>query len=69
MQEILVQSLGQEDTLEKVMTLNPVFLPGGSQGQKSLVGYSPWGCKELDMTEQLSTHTELSKVVKANSMC
>ena len=26
-------------------------------GQKSLVGCSPWGCKELDMTEQLSTHT------------
>ena len=26
-------------------------------GQRSLVGYSPWGCKESDMTEQLSTHT------------
>ena len=24
----------------------PVFLPGRSQGQKSLVGYSPWGCKD-----------------------
>jgi len=23
-------------------------------GQRSLAGYSPWGCKELDMTEQLS---------------
>ena len=23
----------------------PVFLPGKSQGQRSLVGYSPWGCK------------------------
>ena len=29
----------------------PVFLPGESQGQRSLVGYSPWGCKESDMTE------------------
>ena len=29
----------------------PVFLPGESQGQKSLVGYSSWGHKELDMTE------------------
>ena len=28
----------------------PVFLPGESHGQRSLVGYSPWGCKELDMT-------------------
>ena len=26
-------------------------------GQRSLAGYSPWGCKELDMTERLSTHT------------
>ena len=28
-----------------------VFLPGESHGQRSLVGYSPWGCKESDMTE------------------
>ena len=26
---------------------NPVFLPGKFQGQKSLAGHSPWGCKEL----------------------
>ena len=31
----------------------PVFLTGKFQGQRSLVGYSPWGQKELDMTEQL----------------
>ena len=31
----------------------PVFLPGKSHGQRSLTGYSPWGLKELDMTEQL----------------
>ena len=29
----------------------PVFLPGESHGQRSLVGYSPWGRKELDRTE------------------
>ena len=29
----------------------PVFLPGESYGQRSLAGYSPWGHKELDMTE------------------
>ena len=29
----------------------PVVLPGESHGQKSLVGYSPWGCKESDTTE------------------
>ena len=28
-----------------------VFLPEGSHGQRSLAGYSPWGCKESDMTE------------------
>ena len=33
----------------------PVFLPGESHGQRSLVGYSPWGGKELDMAERLST--------------
>ena len=31
-----------------------VFLPREPHGQKSLAGYSPWGCKELDTTEQLS---------------
>ena len=34
----------------------PVFLPGEFHEQRSLAGYSPWGCKELDMTEWLSTH-------------
>ena len=32
----------------------PVFLLGESLGQRSLVGYSPWGCKESDTTEQLN---------------
>ena len=31
-----------------------VFLPGEFHGQRSLAGYSPWGCKESDMTKQLS---------------
>ena len=33
-----------------------VFLPGKSHGQRNLVGYSSWGCKELDTTQQLNTH-------------
>ena len=33
----------------------PVFLPGESHGQRSLMGYSPWGHKESDTTEWLST--------------
>ena len=32
----------------------PVFLPGESHGQRSLMGYNPWGRKESDMTEQLT---------------
>ena len=32
----------------------PIFLPGKSHGQRSLVGYSPWGRKESDTTEQLN---------------
>ena len=31
----------------------PVLLPGKSHGWRSLVGYSPWGCKESDTTERL----------------
>ena len=36
----------------------PVFLPGDSHGQRSLADYSPWGRKESDTTEQLSTAQE-----------
>ena len=48
-----VRSLGREDPQEKEMQPTPVLLPGKSHGQGSLVGYSPWGRKELDTTEQL----------------
>ena len=37
----------------------PVFLPGESHGQGSLVGCSPWGCKELDTTEATDLDMEL----------
>ena len=46
----LVKFLGWEDPLEK--GLAPVFLLGEFHGQRSLVGYSPWGRKEMDMTER-----------------
>ena len=35
----------------------PVFLPGKSQGQRSLEGYSPWGRKELDTAEHQHEHS------------
>ena len=38
----------------------PVFLPGKSHGERSLVGYRPWAHKELDTTEQLSTASGFS---------
>jgi len=37
--------------------LTPVFLPGKSHGERSLLGYSPQGNTESDMTEHTSTHT------------
>ena len=57
MQETQVWSLGREDPLELGMAIHSSILPGESCGQRSLVGYSPWGCKESDTTEWLSTHT------------
>ena len=58
MQEMQVRSLVQEDPLEKEMATHSSILVGESHGQRSLAGYSPWGHKESDMTEQLThTHT------------
>ena len=48
--------LGGEDLLEKEMATTPVFLPRKFHGRRSLVGYSLWGHKESDMTEQLHFH-------------
>ena len=61
MQDTWVQSLGQEHPLEKGMATgnHSSFLPGEFHGQRSLAGYSPWGCKESDTTERL-THTHIA---------
>ena len=40
-----------------------VTVHGESHGQRSLVGYSPWGCKELDMTEPLMA--QLSQLINS----
>ena len=45
----------------------PVFLPRESHGQASLAGYSPWGCKESDITEQL-IHTYLLNVSRSKEI-
>ena len=44
----------------------PVLLPGTSHGQRNLVGCSPWGRKESDMTERLHFHFSLSCVGEGN---
>ena len=51
MSETWVQSSGQEDPLEKGMVTLSSILARESHGQRSLVGYSPKGHKELDTTE------------------
>ena len=42
------------------------LLPGKSPGQRSLVGCSPWGRKELDTTERLHFHFSLSCIGEGN---
>ena len=44
----------------------PVLLPGKSHGQKSLVGYSPWGREESDTTERPHFHFSLSCIGEGN---
>ena len=56
MRETRFQSMIRKIPLRRERLPIPVFLPGKFHGQRSLVGYSPWGCKELDMTERLSLH-------------
>ena len=53
------------------MTPSPVFLPGKSHGQRSLVGYSLWGCKESDTAEHARTHTQhwWEKKIKIVAIC
>ena len=54
-----VRSLGGEDPLEEGMATQLHYsCLENPHGQRGLAGYSPWGCKDLDTTEQLSMHTE-----------
>ena len=62
MQEI--ESCGFDPGIEKILWRRawqptPVFLPGESHGQRSLVGYSPQGRKESDMTEATCMHAHV----------
>ena len=53
MWETWVRALGWEDPWRRKWQPTPVLLLGKSHGQRSLVGYSLWGRKELDTTERL----------------
>ena len=65
MQETHVQSLGQEDPLEKEMATHSSVLAWRIPWTEDLAAYrlftclhlSPWGCKEVDIIEQPSTHS------------
>ena len=56
MQDTKVQSLGQEDPLEKEMATHSNILAWRIHRQRSLVGYIPWVCKKSDRTERLHFH-------------
>ena len=46
----------------------PVFLTGDFLGQRSLTAYSPWGLKESDTSERMSTHDYISTVFENHSL-
>ena len=60
-----VPFLGWEDPLEKEWQHAPVFLPGESHGQRTLLVYSPNGEKGSDTTERLHTHTHTHTQIKS----
>ena len=51
-----VRTLDREDPLEEELATHSSILARKiTYGQRSLVGYSPWGCKELGITEHIGT--------------
>ena len=61
MEETQVWSLGGKIPWRRDWLPTPIFVPEKPHGQRNLVCYSPWGIKELDMTDQLSTETSTQK--------
>ena len=54
-----VQSLGWEDPWRRRQQPTPIFLPGKSQGQRSLADYSPWNPKRVG--RDLATNEKVSR--------
>ena len=66
MQETQVGSLGWEVPWRRKWQPTPVFWPGKSHGQRSLVGCSPWDLEESDTTKRLHFHFSLSCIGEGN---
>ena len=66
MQETWVRFLGWEDLLEKEMATHSSVLAWKIPWTESLVGYSPWGRKESDMTEKL--HSLMQYFIQAKNI-
>ena len=62
-QEVWIQSLGWKDPLQKRWLTTPVLLPAEFHRQ-SLAGYSPWDCRESDVTEWLTLSPSLFLIYK-----
>ena len=62
----LILVWGLQTNFRRQWHLTPVFLPGKSQGRRSLVGCSPCGREESDMTEWLHFHFSLSCIGEGN---
>ena len=67
MPETRVWSLGWKIPWRRKWQPTPGLLPGKSHGRRSLIGCSPWGCKESDKTEQLHLMTGMGFLGVANS--
>ena len=63
MQETQAQSLGWEDPPEEGIATTPVLLPGETHGQRSLAGYSPWGHRESDTTEETLVRMPSNRII------
>ena len=64
-QETRIQSLVGKITWKREWQPTPVLLPAESHGQRALVGYSPWGYKELDTAEHSTGLERASQVALA----
>ena len=62
-QEMWVRSLGQADPLQKEMATHSSILTWDIPWTEDRVGYSPRGCKELDMTERLHSPSQMGYVL------